>query len=162
MIFVTVGTEKYPFDRLLQYVHEAVQNLKIQENLFCQVGPSTYNFRSGTIEKFVPFSKMVTLIQEASLVITHGGVGTVNLCLSFGKRPLVCPREHSLGEAIDDHQIAYSQHMEKMGYLLMARTAQEIQSKMKETLSSQSTQAILKPSPDKMSLVAFLDSVLLG
>ena len=42
MIFVTVGSQKFPFNRLLKKVDEMVQNHTIAELVYMQTGVSDY------------------------------------------------------------------------------------------------------------------------
>jgi UDP-N-acetylglucosamine transferase subunit ALG13 len=160
MIFVTVGTERYPFDRLLQFVDFAVQKNNVMDEIIFQLGPSFYQPKRGQVKKFLPFTTMREHLKNASLVITHGGVGTVNLCLSLGKKPLVCPRRKSLREAIDDHQLYYSRFMEEKGYLLVAESQQELEDKMMRLIQEGPATNFSQPSKEKGRLISFLNSLL--
>ena len=42
MIFVTVGTHEQPFNRLIQKIDELVRDGEIEDDVFMQIGYSTY------------------------------------------------------------------------------------------------------------------------
>lgn len=43
MIFVTIGTQKFPFDRLLKKIDELIESGFIKEKVIAQVGNSAYS-----------------------------------------------------------------------------------------------------------------------
>ena len=161
MILVTVGTERYPFDRLLRYVEHAVEKCAPDEEIVYQIGSSHYQPVRGRVERFFPFSRMKQLTQEASVVIAHAGVGSVNLALTFGKKPIVCPRKKSLNEAINDQQARYARFMADNGFVLLAQEAEEMEARLRE---SRIVDASSLPTPASASererLVSFLNSLL--
>jgi len=114
MIFLTVGTTKFPFSRLIKAVDEALVNLKLGEKLIAQVGDNKYQFSYQNKEIFseVPFPKMIFYLSRARVVIAHGGVATILLALKYAKnKPLVVPRSKKFNEHIDSHQIFFSKFL---------------------------------------------------
>jgi len=67
---------------------------------------------------FIPFDKMRKYIKDSSVVITHGGVGSIMDALSFDKTPIVVPRRKELNEHSDDHQMQITKEMEKQGLII--------------------------------------------
>jgi UDP-N-acetylglucosamine transferase subunit ALG13 len=57
------------------------------------------------------FDRFDRLIAEATVVITHGGVGTIRSAVLRGLRPAVFVRQRALGEHIDDHQGEWCQRV---------------------------------------------------
>jgi UDP-N-acetylglucosamine transferase subunit ALG13 len=111
MIFVTVGTGEQPFDRLLR----AFESLSFDEPLVVQRGPSTVEPESAACFDYLPFSEMLAQMQDARVVITHAGVGSVIAALTAGKRPVVVPRRRCFGEAVDDHQVEFARRLADSG-----------------------------------------------
>lgn len=48
---------------------------------------------------------MEALVKQSALVITHCGIGSLNLMLKYRKRTIFVPRVSSHGEFSDDHQL---------------------------------------------------------
>ncbi len=104
MIFLTVGTTKYPFKRLLQSVDDFLVNSKAKEKLIAQIGSSDYHFLYRFAETYneVSFKKMINYLSKARLVICHGGAGTLLMVLRYAKnQPLVFPRMARFKEHVD-------------------------------------------------------------
>jgi UDP-N-acetylglucosamine transferase subunit ALG13 len=115
MIFVTVGTNEAPFDRLLQ----AVDDLSPTEELVVQYGASSVRPKSATLYEFLPFEGIVEHVQRARVVVTHAGVGSVMVALAAARRPVVLPRLRQYGEAVDDHQLAFAERFAATGHVVL-------------------------------------------
>lgn len=105
MIFVTVGTNPFNFNRLLKKVDELIENKKIKERVIMQIGYSTYKPKNAKWFKFANYKKMQKLNKEARIVITHGGAGSILTALTFNKPVIAVPRLKKFNEHTDDHQI---------------------------------------------------------
>lgn len=105
MIFVTVGTHEQQFDRLIKYVDE----LNLLEEVIIQRGYSDYIPRNCRAEKLLPYEKMKQYTEQARIVITHGGPGSIMMPLQMGKIPIVVPRQKKFGEHVNDHQVEFVQ-----------------------------------------------------
>jgi len=126
MIFVIVGQERFPFDRLLRIIDEATARGEIGPDVFGQTGCSHYQPKAFPCESYLPLSRMRQLIQESRIVVTHGGVGCIVLCLSAGKIPVVVPREKRLGEHLDDHQVEFAAMLEAERSILVAHSPADL------------------------------------
>jgi UDP-N-acetylglucosamine transferase subunit ALG13 len=100
-IFVTVGMNRWPFDRLL----EAVKPLCERHALTIQTGPSKIFLPCRTYV-FLSFSEFIWEMKMAEVIITHAG-NTVRLVQRLGKVPLAMAREARYGEMANDHQVEY-------------------------------------------------------
>ncbi|HEX8752620.1 MAG TPA: glycosyltransferase [Solirubrobacterales bacterium] len=110
MIFVTVGTHHQPFKRML----DAVATIEGAE-LVVQHGPGSPPPNATVAEPFMPFDRMLHYYREADAVITHAGVGSILCAVREGHTPLVVPRQHALGEHVDDHQAELTRALEARG-----------------------------------------------
>ena len=104
MIFVTVGTHEQPFNRLVEKIDRLVADGNITEKVIIQTGYSTYIPKHCEWEAFFPFQKMSELVEQARIVITHGGPSSFIMPLQMGKVPIVVPRQQCFGEHVNDHQ----------------------------------------------------------
>jgi UDP-N-acetylglucosamine transferase subunit ALG13 len=101
MILVATGASQFPFDRLLR----AVDTLPAGERIVVQHGCSAVKPRRGECFDFLPMPDLAALVREARVVVTHAGVGSILLCLTNGRSPVVVPRLKRFGETVDDHQL---------------------------------------------------------
>lgn len=104
MIFVTVGSQKFPFNRLLKAVDELVGNGTLTEEVFAQTGYCTYQPVHYAYRAFMDRDAFRETEGRADLVITHGGSGAIIGALKQGKRVIAVPRLAAYGEHVDDHQ----------------------------------------------------------
>jgi UDP-N-acetylglucosamine transferase subunit ALG13 len=114
LIFVTIGTTE-PFDRLMR----AVDAIEGREEIVVQRGTSSFAPRRATIVDFLPYERLVELVREARVVVTHAGVGTILTALLNGARPLVVPRLKTFGDAVDDHQLELASRLEQLGLVIL-------------------------------------------
>jgi UDP-N-acetylglucosamine transferase subunit ALG13 len=135
MIFLTVGTQ-FPFDRLVKAVDEAIDKGLIGEEIWAQIGQSSYQPRS--FEKTVDFLDKNIFDQwmrKASKVISHAGIGSITPALDEAKPLLVMPRLRKYGEVVNNHQVDIINKFEKSGYLLAAYDVKDLPGKI-EALKS--------------------------
>ncbi|MEX0801338.1 MAG: glycosyltransferase [Dehalococcoidia bacterium] len=119
MIFVTVGTDAAPFDRLLR----TVDSLPREERLVVQHGSSAVQPRDATCFPFLSFEELSEYIRQARVVVTHAGVGSIMVARENGKRPLVLPRLGRYGEAVDDHQLPLARRLDREGLVTLVEEA---------------------------------------
>lgn len=113
MIFVTVGTHEQQFNRLIQEIDELKGNGTIQEDVFIQTGYSTYEPKHCRWSKLIPYGEMVKNVEEARIVITHGGPASFIMPLQMGKIPIVVPRQRQFEEHVNDHQLEFAKAVEQ-------------------------------------------------
>ncbi len=123
MIFVILGMDVYPFDRLARMVDELERDRTCGEDFFLQLGASKYEPRHARFERFLTFGDVVENIRKASVVITHAGAGSTLVCIQQGKHPVLVPRLPQYGEIVDEHQLPFA---EKFGALGLATTVREM------------------------------------
>lgn len=104
MIFVTVGSQKFPFDRLLQKVDQLVRDRVIQEEVFIQTGSSRY-VPCCRHQAFCSQDLFADLMRSCRVLITHGGAGTMVDAVKQGKPVIAVPRLARYAEHVDDHQL---------------------------------------------------------
>jgi len=159
MIFITVGTEKFPFDRLLKAIEERVRSKEIEQEIFAQIGSSNFKTTLFACEKFIDFDGMVKFIQKSDIVVSHAGEGSTLLCLSLGKIPILFPRNVAFGEHLDNHQMELARKMDTLGKVLVAYTERELIYKIKN-YKNFITQLIPSPAYDnKNELIKYLRNI---
>lgn len=128
MIFVTVGTHEQPFDRLLKCIDKMVADGKITDKVIIQKGYTDYEPRHCESYKLIPYDDMQKYINEAEIVVTHGGPASFIAPLAIGKIPIVVPRKKELNEHVNNHQLDFSLEVEKrMKNILVATNDEELE-----------------------------------
>ena len=121
MIFVTVGSRNYPFDRLFIKLDELYENKTLSEPMFAQIGTSTYKPKHYEYKDFISAEEFIEMIKEASIVVSHGASGSIMKALNAGKKVIAVTRLEKYGEHINDHQIQNNEAFSSNGYVLMAK-----------------------------------------
>lgn len=129
MIFLTVGSA-LPFDRLVQMVDEIVPSLKLREPMFAQIGRGRYKPLHFEHIDFLHKAEFDKVFEQASLVISHAGIGTIGKALGARKPILVLPRQKAFGELVDDHQLLTAHKFEALGHILAFSNPEEFTAKM--------------------------------
>lgn len=117
MIFVTVGSQKFQFNRLLIEIDKLIENKSIMEKVFAQIGVSEYIPKNYEYTDFTTQDEFSEKIDEANLIITHGGTGVIVNALKKGKKVIAIPRLSKYGEHVDDHQIQLIKEFEEMNFI---------------------------------------------
>lgn len=86
MIFVTLGTNDKQFVRLLDAVEKAIEDKVIHDRVVVQSGFTKYESKNMEIFDSMDRDKFSSFMNEADLIITHGGVGTIMTALQERKR----------------------------------------------------------------------------
>jgi UDP-N-acetylglucosamine transferase subunit ALG13 len=131
VIFVTVGTI-FPFDRLIKAVDKACANGLIKEDVFAQIGESSYKPANLEYSFALKKDKFDEIFKNSSGVISHAGMGTILSAVDNGKPLLVMPRLKRFGEHVNDHQLGTARKFEQLGHVLAAYSEEELPDKLRE------------------------------
>lgn len=107
LILVTMGTNDYPFTRL----YTSVKNDPLYHDPSCEWFVQTGFCDAeilpacGVVETLIPRQDMEDLVKRSALVISHCGIGSLNLMLKYRKRVIFVPRVQRHNEFSDDHQL---------------------------------------------------------
>ena len=125
MIFVTVGTHEQPFNRLVEYMDKWAESH--DEKVVMQTGFSTYEPKHCEWSKLYPFETMKKLVDDARIVVTHGGPSSFIMPLQVGKVPVVVPRVKELNEHVNDHQLDFAKAVaERQGNIIVVENIDEL------------------------------------
>ena len=120
MIFVTVGSRHYPFDRLFVKLDALYEDGTLTEPMFAQIGTSQYKPQHYEYQDFITPEAFEQRIQEADIVVSHGASGSIMKALNAGKKVIAVTRLEKYNEHINDHQIQNNEAFSSNGYVLMA------------------------------------------
>lgn len=118
MIFVTVGSQKFQFDRLLEMIDVLIEQGSIVDEVFAQIGYSTYVPRNYGYERFLDRTYFDFMIDKCDVVITHGGTGVIIGAVKKGKKVIAVPRLSRYGEHVDDHQLQLLHQFDELSIIL--------------------------------------------
>jgi len=114
MIFVTLGSQKFQFNRLLKVIDELIETGKILEDVFAQIGVSDYIPRNYKYQMFLNCDEFAEIMDLCDIVITHGGTGAIIGAVKKKKKVIAVPRLKIYKEHVDDHQIQLLREFDKM------------------------------------------------
>lgn len=127
MIFVTVGTHEQPFNRLVQEIDNLKRDGVITEDVIIQTGYSTYEPKYCKWDKLIPYKQMIKNVEDARIVITHGGPASFIMPLQIGKTPIVVPRQKKFDEHVNDHQLEFAKNVaDRMGTIIPVEDINEL------------------------------------
>lgn len=131
MIFLTVGTQ-FPFDRLVKAVDNVFEDGFVNEEIFAQIGESSYKPRNFKSVNFLDNRLFNEWMRKASGIMGHAGMGTITMALDNSKPLLVMPRLKKYGEVVNDHQVAIARKFEQLGHVLVAYKQDELPKKIEQ------------------------------
>ena len=117
MIFVTLGSQKFQFDRLLQTIDQLLEQKIITDEVLAQTGYSTYTPRHFQAIAFMDRDTFAENMSKASFVITHAGTGAIIGAVKNGKKVIAVPRLAKYGEHVDDHQLQIVEQFTELGLI---------------------------------------------
>lgn len=153
LLFATVGAT-LPFDRLVELVTGAKSAGLIPEHVVMQTGTKVHknNADIETVES-LPFKDLNHLLQEADIVVCHGGTGSIITALREGCRIIAVPRIFERGEHYDNHQQEIVQAFAERGLLTIANTPEEFAAALTTVRAKEPVCATTDPA----ALIAFLN-----
>ena len=114
MIFVTLGTQDKHFPRLL----EAVEKLDVDEKIIAQVGSTKFKSDKIKIFDYLDSEDFKKYMNDARVIISHAGVGTILKGVQLGKKMIVAARIKKYREHVNDHQKQILDNFSSEGYIL--------------------------------------------
>lgn len=132
LIFITVGSREYPFDRLLEQIDYLLEIGEIKEKVFAQIGQSTYIPKHFSFKRFISQEEFSKYQDEAHIIISHGGTGSLIGALKKEKKVIAVPRLAKFKEHIDDHQMQVSSVLHEENFLVMVTDIKELGVAIKE------------------------------
>lgn len=132
MVFVTFGTQKHSFERLIKKI---VSSKELEnEDIIIQSGYTKIDekYKRDNIEyfNFLNEEKYNEYIKKSEYVITHAGVGSILSAVKLNKKVLVVSRLKKYNEHMDDHQTQIAQEFKKKKFVLILEEDDDIDKKI--------------------------------
>lgn len=163
-VFVSVGTDHHPFDRLMDWVENWVAADHSGAVVTVQRGSSRSPVGTRG-SNLMSHEELLGHMRAADAVVLQGGPGGVIDSLRCGRRPIVVPRVARLGEHVDDHQVAFARHLGRRGSALLAESEPEFFAAL-NTVAADRTSLQVDPHPPTIPpetldrLVTLVDALL--
>jgi UDP-N-acetylglucosamine transferase subunit ALG13 len=122
LLLVTVGTDHHPFDRLIRWVDAWLGLGRTGVRCRMQTGTSTPPAGPAAWQPYLEFEALQAAMEEATVVVCHGGPGTILAARSTGAIPVTVPRQPRLSEHVDDHQVIFTRRLADAGGVFLAET----------------------------------------
>ena len=133
MIFVTTGSQKFQFNRLLQKIDLLIEEGMIREEVFAQIGFSDYQPKHYEYCRFLDREGFTGKLRECRMVITHGGTGVLIGAVKQGKKVIAVPRLASYGEHVDDHQVQLLREFDGMNLICACYDSEKLGDCIRDT-----------------------------
>lgn len=117
MIFVVLGTQKFQLNRLLAEIDKMIENDKVNDDVFAQIGHSDYIPQHFKSVCFLDKKEFDYKIKNSDIIVTHSGVGSIITALQHHKPTIVFPRLKKYNEHVDNHQLDIALAFEKGNYV---------------------------------------------
>ena len=132
MIFVAVGTQKFPFNRLLKGIDDLIEQGKLEDEVFAQIGHSDYVPRNYQYKEFLSKEDFQAKISSCDVLITHSGVATIIAGMRLEKPVVVVPRFAKFAEHVDDHQLQIAESFSTKNLVLMCKNITKLAQTVQE------------------------------
>ena len=159
MIFITVGSQKFQFNRLLKEIDRLIEENKIKDEVFAQTGYSDYKPKNYNFKEFLDREEFSNIMSKFDTVITHGGTGAIIGAVKNEKKVIAIPRLAEFGEHVDDHQLQIVNQFEEMNFIKAIYKIDELEDKIKEVKEFEGNKYISNTKNIINSIEEFIDSI---
>ncbi|MFI0371454.1 glycosyltransferase [Actinomadura sp. 1N219] len=134
LVLVTVGTDHHRFDRLIEWVDRWFDELgRGRVRCVVQHGASRAP-EHAEARDFLDHVELLDLMGRASAVVTHAGASTIGEARRLGRLPVIVPRDPSLDEIVDGHQIDFLRRIEEKGLVAACATEKDLRTQLDRLL----------------------------
>jgi len=159
MVLILLGTQNNSFHRLLEEVEKNVENENIKEEVVIQAGYTKFEPKTKKQEikvfSTIPRGELDKLIEKASIVISHGGVGSMVTSNQKGKKVIAVPRYKKYNEHVNDHQVETIEIFAKRGYVMPIKNVEELGQALKDVENFEPT---LYQKDEKSNIIGLIEN----
>ena len=127
MILVLLGTQNNSFHRLLEEIEKNIENGTIKDDVVVQAGYTKFESDKMKIIDLMSKEQLEQFQDEADLIITHGGVGSIISSIEKEKKVIAVPRMHEYGEHVNNHQKEIVKDFNNKGYIIGIEKVEDLQ-----------------------------------
>ena len=157
LLFATVGAT-LPFDRLVSSVASMKAEGLVPERVIVQTGDGGVRPDGLETHETLGFDEIQHLLTTASIVVCHGGTGSLITALRQGCHVIAMPRLPELGEHYDNHQSEITQAFADRGLISVAKSDAELRA----VLATVRDRPRVLATTDPQALMAHLEQLIAG
>jgi UDP-N-acetylglucosamine--N-acetylmuramyl-(pentapeptide) pyrophosphoryl-undecaprenol N-acetylglucosamine transferase len=155
LLFATVGAT-LPFDRLVEMVAQMKREGAIQERVLIQTGIGGVAPEGLEVVESLDFDEVQAILRDASIVVCHGGTGSLITAMRQGCHVIAVPRLAAREEHYDDHQSEIVEAFVERKLVLEANTPEELRT----ALAACRTRDRVLATSDPVQLVEYLKALI--
>lgn len=125
-IFVVVGTQKFPFDRLVRKA-DSIASKNKNMNFYIQRGCSKFIPRHSQSSEYLTPVEFAEKLAACDVVVCHAGVGIISEALHASKCIVAVPRLKKYNEHVDDHQCEILEFFSSNGRICSCRSLDSLE-----------------------------------
>jgi beta-1,4-N-acetylglucosaminyltransferase len=133
MIFVTVGASNLGFDRLVKKMDEIAG--KLHEEVIIQKGFTEYTPINAKWYTYIDNKTMLKLYNDANIIITHDGAGTLLTTLTLNKSTIVVPRLKKYNECNYKNKFDLAETLKNMNRIILVYDIEKLEKSIEEVKS---------------------------
>lgn len=137
LVVALAGTDHHPFERMVDWV-DAAAGRRGDVRFVVQHG-STRPPRIAEGHDFFAHDRLVELLNQAAVVVCHGGPGTIMDAREAGHVPLCMPRDPLLGEHVDGHQQRFASMAGGSGVVRLVSSVDAFHDALESALAPESS-----------------------
>ena len=126
MLFITLGSQKFQFNRLLKAVDDLIEKKCITMEVFAQTGYSDYIPKYYPYQPFLDRKVFEEWEEKADMILTHGGTGAIIGAVKKGKKVIAVPRLKNYHEHVDNHQLQIIEQFTELGFIIPCQEISEL------------------------------------
>ena len=134
-VFVTVGTDHHPFDRVVEWSDRLASrgiDVVVQYGTSCRPVVATGR-------DYLPIDELESLMRGAAVVVTHGGPATIMQVRDLGTMPIVVARDPARNEHVDGHQMRFAARLHSIGSVVAVQDFETLEGAIDRALAESST-----------------------
>jgi len=159
LIFVTVGNsiKGVEFHRLIDKINGIAEDL--QEEIIAQIGFIDEHPKNIKWFSYLSFNEVLSYFKQASIIIGHGGVGTIINAITYKKPLIIVPRSSTYGEHLDDHQLELAEQLRGLEGIFVVEDIEKLKTTVLE-VRDRISKNLIEPhfSEERQLLLKFIKS----
>ena len=159
MIFITLGSQKFQFNRLLQAMDKLIEKGVFDDTVFAQIGYSDYEPKHFEYTRFLDREAFAAQESKCDILITHGGTGAIMGAVKKGKKVIAVPRLARYGEHVDDHQTQLIEQFDGMNLICPCWDTEKLEEALNTARQTEYSTYISNTERVMKSIASYIDII---